>query len=131
MFFLRLAIFIFETSILKLWYHGPFLIACFDVNLQIGQKRPKFVYLLVLLVKKVQTYWYWNINCVLSYDIINNKLDQKGPEFVHYVPAVIGILENSLVRWSGESVIKTFLQFQEVEKNMSDVNSTLIVPVLA
>ena len=26
-----------------------------------------------------------------SYDVINTKLVQKGPEFVHYVPTVIEI----------------------------------------
>ena len=28
-------------------------------------------------------------NRVSSYDVINTKLGQKGPEFVHYVPIVI------------------------------------------
>ena len=45
--------FILETSFLKLWYYAPFLIPRSDVILKLDKKRPKFVYL-VLLVKKGQ-----------------------------------------------------------------------------
>ena len=36
-----------------MWYYGPFLISRSDVILKLGQKSPKFVYL-VLLVEKGQ-----------------------------------------------------------------------------
>ena len=42
-----------------MWY-DPFLIPRSDVILNLGQKKPKFVYL-ILLVKMVITQTYWNI----------------------------------------------------------------------
>ena len=45
---------IFETSFLKLWCYSPFLTLRSDFILKLGQKRPKFIHL-VLLMKKGQT----------------------------------------------------------------------------
>ena len=71
-----------------------------EVILKLGQKSPKFV---LLVKKKSQTIgnetlnwekslggFYLNfLKVVLNYDVINAKLGQKRPEFVHYVPTVI------------------------------------------
>ena len=50
--FSRLVIHFWEQYF-KLWYHDPFLIPRSDCILKLGQKRPKFAYLL-LLAKKVK-----------------------------------------------------------------------------
>ena len=36
---------------LRLWYYGPFLIPRFGIILKLAQKRPKFVYLVLLVIK--------------------------------------------------------------------------------
>ena len=43
----------FLRPVFQNWYYGPFLIPCSDVSLKLGQKKPKFVYWL-LLVKNGQ-----------------------------------------------------------------------------